>query len=97
LRALLDSLKEWVSEEVIDSQRVQTISWKGAYIIKKLFAAFMSEERLLTEHDRRQWRTVQTDTERARIVCDYIAGMTDSFAMRMHARLFGYSRNFFDY
>jgi dGTPase len=29
------------------------------------------------------------EAARARVVCDYIAGMTDRFAMREHARLFG--------
>ncbi|MBA4541330.1 MULTISPECIES: anti-phage deoxyguanosine triphosphatase [Thermoactinomyces] len=97
LRDLLDSLKRWVSDEVIESQRVQTIAWRGAYVIEKLFSAFMNDDRLLTEHDRHMWKQVETEVERARIVCDYIAGMTDSFAMKMFARLYGQSRNFFDY
>lgn len=66
-------------------------------MIEKLFSAFMNDDRLLTEHDRHMWKQVETEVERARIVCDYIAGMTDSFAMKMFARLYGQSRNFFDY
>jgi dGTPase len=97
LRELLNSLKRWVSDEVIESQRVQTIAWRGAHVIKKLFDAFMNDDRLLTEHDRQIWKRVDTEEGRARIVCDYIAGMTDSFAMKMFARLYGQSRNFFDY
>lgn len=97
LRKLLDCLKQLVSDKVIHSQRVQTIAWKGKHIIHCLFQAFMSEERLLTEHDRMLLKQSATDAERARVVCDYIAGMTDSFAMRMYERLFGQSRNFFDY
>ncbi len=97
LRNLLDCLKQLVSEKVIHSQRVQTISWKGKHVIQCLFQAFMSEERLLTEHDRMLLNHAVTEAERARVVCDYIAGMTDSFAMRMYDRLYGQSRNFFDY
>ncbi|MRG29224.1 anti-phage deoxyguanosine triphosphatase [Laceyella tengchongensis] len=96
LQTLLEQLKRLVSDRVIDAQRVQTISWKGAYVIKQLFQAFMNEERLLTEHDRYQFRLASTDEQRARIVCDYIAGMTDSFALRMYDRLYGQSRSFFD-
>jgi dGTPase len=96
LRRLLNRLKELVAEKVIHSQRVQTMSWKGSYMIKQLFQAFMNEERLLTEHDREAFRKAESDSQRARVVCDYIAGMTDSFAMRMHARLYGQSRLFFD-
>lgn len=97
LRNLLDRLKELVSEKVIHSQRVQTISWKGEHVIQCLFHAFLSEERLLTERDRMLLNQASTETERARVVCDYIAGMTDSFAMRIYDRLYGLSRNFFDY
>ncbi|MBA4600864.1 anti-phage deoxyguanosine triphosphatase [Thermoactinomyces mirandus] len=97
LRTLLDCLKQLVSEKVIHSQRVQTISWKGKHVIHCLFHAFMTEDRLLTEHDRMLVNCSATEAERARVVCDYIAGMTDSFAMRMYDRLFGQSRNFFDY
>jgi dGTP triphosphohydrolase len=32
-------------------------------------------------------------TNRARVVCDYVAGMTDAFAERMHARLLGDGRD----
>ena len=32
---------------------------------------------------------IGTETELARIVCDYIAGMTDRFALQSHARLTG--------
>jgi dGTPase len=97
LRDLLDRLKELVSEKVILSQRVQTIAWKGQQIIRSLFQALLSEERLLTEHDRMLLNQASTEAERARVICDYIAGMTDSFAMRMYGRLYGLSRNFFDF
>ncbi|MBA4495726.1 anti-phage deoxyguanosine triphosphatase [Paenactinomyces guangxiensis] len=97
LRLLLDQLKQLVVDKVIDSQKVQTVAWKGSYIIQQLFEAFMNEPKLLPENDRNQMEFTFSDEERARIVCDYIAGMTDSFAMKMYARLFGQSRNFFDY
>jgi len=89
LRELLDELKRLVFERVIYSQRVQTAVWHGAYIVKKLFHALMNEERLLTEKDRALVRKAGSEAERARVVCDYIAGMTDSFAKRMYGRLFG--------
>ncbi|SEN36135.1 anti-phage deoxyguanosine triphosphatase [Lihuaxuella thermophila] len=97
LRRLLDQLKQWVADKVIDSQKVQTVAWKGTHIIEQLFEAFMNESKLLPENDRLKWKSAMTDEEKARIVCDYIAGMTDSFAMKMYARLYGHSRNFFDY
>ena len=33
-------------------------------------------------------REAETEAERARLVCDFLAGMTDGFAARMYQRLF---------
>lgn len=89
LQKLLNELKQLVLRRVIHSQRVQTEVWQGAHMIKKLFDAMMNEERLLSEKDRLFMRQVRSDTERARIVCDYIAGMTDVFAKKLYSRLYG--------
>jgi dGTPase len=96
MQQLLRQLHQLVADEVIGSQRVQTISYRGSYMIQHLFAALMTESSLLPRSDRQRLRLATTEAERARIVCDYIAGMTDSFAMKMHARLFGQSHSFFD-
>jgi len=56
-------------------------------ILKDLFDVFFSEPETLPP----PWRqdAVQAPTERrARIVCDYIAGMTDTYAIDEHKRLF---------
>lgn len=91
LNQLLTQLKQIVADQVISSQPVQLIAWKGSYMIRQMFQAMMSEERLLPEHDREKLSQDPTDAHKARLVCDYIAGMTDPFAMRMYTRLFGES------
>jgi dGTPase len=35
-----------------------------------------------------RWRAADTDQARHRVICDYIAGMTDEYATRMYERLF---------
>ncbi|MBD1371686.1 dGTPase [Hazenella sp. IB182357] len=97
LVGLLEQLKQLVMSNMIESQRVETISYKGTYMIKNLFEAFMNEEKLLPENDRIKFSSRDSDLIRARVTCDYIAGMTDSFALRMHARLFGQSQSFLDF
>ena len=58
-------------------------------IVNDLFPFFMHAP----EHLPADWRTevdaAKGDTELARLVADYIAGMTDRFAMQEHARLLG--------
>ena len=58
-------------------------------VVNELFPLFLSQPELMPD----EWRT---DAERAddeaalaRVVCDYISGMTDRFAIQEHARLCG--------
>lgn len=86
-QALLNELKKLVETKVILTQRVHTIEWRGGFIINKLFDAMYHDPMLLPEDNRQGWDT-GSDRHRARIVCDYIAGMTDSYALKMYSRLF---------
>lgn len=97
LQTILRSFSQVVMERVIHSQKVQMVAFKGQRMIHQLFEAIMNNHLLLPENDRALYKQLTTDSDRARVVCDYIAGMTDSFATKMHDRLFGHSRSFFDH
>jgi dGTPase len=57
-------------------------------VLEDLFPAYMADPALLPKQWRRDVEEVGGDrTALARIVCDYIAGMTDRFALQEHARL----------
>lgn len=58
-------------------------------MVNDLFPLFMADPSLLPKQWRKDVEEVQSETELARIVSDYIAGMTDRFAMQEHARLIG--------
>jgi dGTPase len=58
-------------------------------VINSLFPMFMSDPSLLPKQWRKDVEEIQSDTELARLVADYIAGMTDRFALQEHARLTG--------
>lgn len=83
----LDDLKKLVLERVIMSQRVQTFEWRGGRIIERLFEAMINDKKLLPE-DEKCWWSTSSDSHNARLVCDYIAGMTDNYALKMYSRLF---------
>jgi dGTPase len=57
-------------------------------IVRQLFEAFMKDATLLPPQYQDKLRQPNGAGEQARIVADYIAGMTDRYAMREHARLF---------
>lgn len=91
---LLKQLKQLVIEEVVNSQSVQTMAWKGRFIVKQLFEAMMNEPNLLPANDRIKQSSGISTLDVARVVCDYIAGMTDSYAMKVYQQLFGTQPSF---
>ncbi len=93
LRELNRQLKKVVERRVIHSPDVQALAFKGDRIVRRLFEALMDEEKLLPENDRKQLE--QHPEDRARVVCDYLAGMTDPYAVRMFERLYGSGRTLF--
>ncbi|MEZ5753142.1 MAG: deoxyguanosinetriphosphate triphosphohydrolase [Paracoccaceae bacterium] len=56
-------------------------------VVNDLFALFMRAPEYLPEEWRDDIRHAPDDTALARIVADYVAGMTDRFALQEHARL----------
>ncbi|MBT8472533.1 MAG: deoxyguanosinetriphosphate triphosphohydrolase [Marinicaulis sp.] len=57
-------------------------------IVKSLFDLFFSEPETLPPEWRARYEGAD-EARRARAVCDYIAGMTDRYAMREYRRIFG--------
>ena len=56
-------------------------------VIEDLFPLFMARPELLPAEWQRDVDHAQDHTALARIVADYVAGMTDRFALLEHARL----------
>ena len=77
-------LKRFLRDALYRHYRVLRMSAKARRIIGELFQAFTSDPRLLPPQDQARARQ---DAPRA--VADYIAGMTDRYAIREHRRLFG--------
>ncbi|MFC2967504.1 deoxyguanosinetriphosphate triphosphohydrolase [Acidimangrovimonas pyrenivorans] len=60
-------------------------------VVNDLFPLFMRRPELLPAEWRQDVETAGDETALARIVADYVAGMTDRFALQEHARLFGHA------
>ena len=59
-------------------------------VVEDLFPLYLAEPTLLPRHWAASISAAEGDeTALARLVCDYIAGMTDRFALQEHARLIG--------
>jgi len=93
-RKLLDFLIRCVYENVIDSHEARTFEYGGQNVVLRLFEAISSNPNsLLNKKYRILYQNAAEDSELAafRVICDYIANMTDEYAYRMHERLFGFN------
>jgi dGTPase len=82
MRAASTELKRFLFRELYRHPQVNEMTAKGRQVISELFAAYVADPQAMPpEHASRP------DLHRA--VADYIAGMTDRFAVREHERLTG--------
>ena len=88
IREKSQELKRFLRKNLYTHERVARMMGEAAKVVRELFEAFMQDTRRLPPQYQDKLREREGMTERARIVADYIAGMTDRYAMREHARLF---------
>jgi len=77
-------LKKFLKKNLYSHHRVIRMSDKADRILKALFKVYLDEPQLLPPH-------VYADLEekgKERLICDYIAGMTDRFALDEYKKLF---------
>jgi dGTPase len=85
MHAEATQLKRFLRENLYRHYQVNRMTTKARRVISELFQAFISEPILMPP----DYQTPgQDEMTQARKVADYIAGMTDRYAMREHRRLF---------
>jgi dGTPase len=81
------ALKEFLFERMYRHYRVNRMSSKARRVIHDLFALYLAEPECLPG----EWRGLAAgpdDPRTARVAADYLAGMTDRYALDEHHRLF---------
>jgi dGTPase len=84
-------LKRFLHKNLYQHYRVLRMTNKAGKVISELFQAFMDDGRLMPSEHAAKARSAGSgagDPARARIVADYVAGMTDRYAILEHRRLF---------
>ncbi len=83
----LDIFKKFVWKYVIRSVETQRIEYKGQRMLTEMFQIFESDPlRLLPHNTAQKWQD-SPDECKKRVICDYIAGMSDAYAMRVYQQL----------
>ena len=80
------ALKRFLSDRMYHHERVLDVMDRAKRVVRDLFEALGNDPSLLPP----EWQPDDDDNEsgRARKVCDFIAGMTDRYALQQHKRLF---------
>lgn len=90
LRIRQQILNKIVDKTVMQSANVQTLEAKGVMFINSLFDSLVSNPLQIFPDD---WRPevrehLANGNAIARLACDYVSGMTDTFAEKFYCRLF---------
>jgi dGTPase len=86
----VEELREFLMTRMYRHYTVMRVRHKVEKTVTDLFGAFYGQPQLLPDHWQKRVADaggMVNDLPRARIVCDYIAGMTDRYAVREHDRL----------
>ncbi|QDF99862.1 deoxyguanosinetriphosphate triphosphohydrolase [Azoarcus sp. DD4] len=83
LQPRMRELKVFLRDNLYHHYQVLRMTDKARRIVGDLFGAFMADPRLLPPQYQEKARG-----DKARAIADYIAGMTDRYAMKEHRRLF---------
>jgi dGTPase len=94
VRFEIDVLKHLTYELHIKSPRLKLIEYRGTQIVRDLFDCFHDDEDggLLPNDWRERLRAIRRfpdggEEMRERLICDYIASMTDAYALDVFSRL----------
>lgn len=95
MRARIDFYKRIAVELIFQTPQVKQLEFKGRRLLHDLYDAFSTNYAtggaklsLAPPHIERQLLEAPDRPERERVLCDYVAGMTDAFAVRTYRRLF---------
>ena len=82
------NLKKFLHKNLYKHPDVLEMTSQANYIIKDLFSAYIADIKLLPK-DYYQYNLKKINkNDKERVICDYIAGMTDRFALQEHIKLY---------
>lgn len=91
MRQQKNVLKKFLRENLYFHPTVYRMTWRARKVIRALFEAYWQDTRLLTPKYQafaKQYEVQEGEVGRARAIADFIAGMTDRYAMREYGQLF---------
>lgn len=85
----LKQVRAFLFERMYRAPTVVVMRQQVTQVVRDLFPFFLNHPENLPKQWRKDVEEVSSETELARIVCDYISGMTDRFALQCHQDFIG--------
>ncbi len=85
----LKVIRQFLFERMYRAPKVVAMRAEVTEVVRDLFALYLDDPSLLPPEWRVDVAAAQDEAALARVVADYVAGMTDRFALQEHARLMG--------
>lgn len=91
MKAQSQVLKQFLFKQLYRHPQVMQTMNSAQQVVHELFAAYMVEPERMKPRFVQRVQAAYTQSDRARVVSDFIAGMTDRYAAREHERITGLS------
>lgn len=78
------TIKAFLFERMYRHYKVKRIRRKATRVVRDLFEIFLDDPGVLPDHWQEVVREAEDELHRARVIADYIAGMTDRYALQEH-------------
>ncbi len=92
MRTEMQELKDFLFPNMYRHYTINRMTSKGKRIVRDLFGLLFSETNILPPVWQKKARscpqTAEGETMKARIIADFVAGLTDASAIELHTRLF---------
>lgn len=89
IKLKVECLKRYTFQATIYSTRLKVSEYRGYAVVEGIFKALSRDKGylLLPDDVRRRYVSLSKYDEQMRVICDFIAGMTDRYALEFYGRL----------
>ena len=89
MRAQSQELKRFLFRNLYRHPQVMEMTGRAQQVVRELFAAYVADPAAMKPRFAARAQAADNENAQARVVADFIAGMTDRYAAREHERLTG--------
>lgn len=88
MNEMRDELRDFLNKKFYMHPKVARMSHKYTRFLKELFDVYYENPKVLDFYFQKQINKAKNEAKRKRVICDYISGMTDRYALEEYKKIF---------